>query len=144
MIGFLKRQAVVPFEAAFGFYSVYAGVTSALGFGAANSFIKHELGSPLSLAFSVAYILAGSCLYFGIGLNKRNIEALGLVLIMTSLAVRAIALENLLEWRTEEVIATLVTSYLSSAVFIVACGLRLRFLLARKILVVSESPPRVR
>jgi len=135
---FFKRQFVVPFEVTFGIYSVYGGLMGIVGFGQVNTFVRQEFGDTLTTICNALYVVAGLAIFFGIGLNKRNIEASGLVLLIASLVVRAIALEKLIDWWTPQMPA-LIGNYVYSAIFIVACILRVRFLFLIRTLVVSES-----
>lgn len=120
---FFERQTASPFETMLAIYFAYAAVATMLNFGIVASPLTNLLGAKIAVLTNVAYLLAGLAMYFGIGLRKGNVEAFGLILVMTSLSVRAVATAWLLGTNP-----MIINSYVSTAVFLLACMVRLRMI----------------
>ena len=88
----VRRQIIIfPFEVAIALWCAYSGVTGLLGIGLAADALYLALGS-VATVFNAGYVLAGISMYFGVALTRRNIEAFGLILVISSLLTRTIAL----------------------------------------------------
>lgn len=122
-VKFFKLQSVIPFETAFAAFCVYSGLAGVLDFGIISNIFREVLGDRLALCFNLLYVLAGLLLFFGIGFNKRNTEALGLIVISGSLLVRSIVTARFVGVRGD-----IVGSYVFAAMFITASAVRLSWL----------------
>jgi hypothetical protein len=138
VVNFFKRQAVVPFETCFAFYSIYAGVAGILDFGVTNVAFRNFLGLKFSLLFNLAYALAGTALFVGIGTNRRNLETFGIILILTSLAVRILISTHYLGFNS-----AVLGSYVFAAAFSFSCVVRLVLLLRGYSIALVESPDEI-
>lgn len=91
-VPWLRRQFVLfPFNIAIALWCAYSGVTGILTAGPVADTFYQVLGK-FSVPFNVGLTLAGLAMYFGLALTRRNIEAFGLILIISSLAIRSTAL----------------------------------------------------
>lgn len=124
---FFRRQCVFPFDTVFGFFCVYSGLVAFFGWGIVNDVFLKVLGSTVANLFNFAYVIAGLCLYFGIGLDKVNFYALGLILISMSLIIRSIAVFYFLGLDP-----TIFNNYVFSLAFLVACGVRIWNIMASR------------
>lgn len=91
IINFFLCQKLFPFDTMVGFFFVYIGIFGLIYIllgKAVTSIIA--LGYKTTIAINAGYLVAGLAMFFGIGLNKYNIQAFGLVTVATSLAIRAI------------------------------------------------------
>jgi hypothetical protein len=120
---FFFTQAIVPFETVFAFYCMYGGVSGILKLGIASTNFIEGIGEKLALAFNIWYLVAGVCLYFGVGLRKRSIEVFGLVSIITSLFVRMFVISVISGFDS-----TIVGVYVINTAFIIACFVRMKTL----------------
>jgi len=119
---------------AFAAISVYAGIAGLIDFGPGAASLRAQVGS-LTQLFNLVYLLAGCALFFGVGMNKRNLEASGLVLLLTSLLIRMIAL---IGWAHADKVA-IINSLVSFIIFTVAIIARLWFVLSGCTMVVAKS-----
>ena len=127
---FFLRQAIVPFETTLAFFFMYAAVASMVGFGTVASPLSRALGTTMATLFNVVYLVAGLGMFVGIGTRRGDLEAFGLILVITSLAVRTVATGWLIVINPQ-----IVYSYVSSGVFIFACVIRMTTILkAQKML----------
>jgi hypothetical protein len=134
ILNFFRRQGIVPFETMFAFYSLYAGLAGVLHFGITNDVFKEVIGTSLALIFNIGYIVAGLSVYFGIGTRKANIEAFGLITLITSVLIRAIAMGYIIGMNP-----FIINSYVFSATFISACIVRLYHVLHRGALLAIQD-----
>ena len=121
---FFLRQAAVPFETTLAFFFMYAAVASMVGFGVVASPLSRTLGLVIAMIFNIAYLIAGLGMFVGIGTRRGDLEAFGLILIITSLAVRMVATGWLVGINPQ-----IINGYVSSGVFIFACVMRMRLIL---------------
>lgn len=128
--GFFRRQSIVPFETVFGFLCMYQGIMTLLGWGATSGLLRQTLGQRWSIMFAISYVLSGCGMFFGIGSNRKDIESIGLITVSTSLVIVAIVLAVSLPFTP-----MLFNSYVTSAVFISACVIRLIGLLKGKVII---------
>jgi hypothetical protein len=126
---FFRKQSPTPFQACFAFFCIYSGIAGLLTFGVASDVLREVLGFVLSVIFNVVYIVAGVSLYFGLGLNNRNLEAFGLILIFTSLFVRSLTIFYLVGFDP-----AIFSTYVYSIAFMIACVVRFSNLLKGKYL----------
>jgi hypothetical protein len=136
---FLVNQSINPFEAMFGFYCIYSGITGLLDFGVANDIFRIAIGPTLALMFSIFYILAGLGVFVGIGIKKGNLEASGLIALITSVVIRLISIA----W-VAGFIPIVVNTYAFSIVFIVACIVRLGYIFRGQVIVVLDGDLKIK
>lgn len=117
---FLKQQSIVPFETTLAFFFIYAAIASLAGFGVTATPLSKVLGYWITMVFNVVYLFAGLGMYFGIGLRWGNIEAFGLILLITSIVVRLIAATWILG-----INPMVINGYILNAAFIFSCLIRL-------------------
>ena len=127
---FFDRQSVVPFETLFGFYCMYGGIVGTLSYGNNNDLFRRTLGDRFSFILNVAYFLAGSGMFFGIGLNRKDVESVGLITVASSLLIRTIVMSAKLGLSPSMINANILTM-----AFIVACLVRCIKLLRGNILI---------
>jgi hypothetical protein len=153
---FFRRQIAEPFEAAFGLVCIWNGIAAMLGWGMPADVFRATLGNELANTFSIIYFFAGLGLYFGIGLNRINIEAVGLIMVSMSLLIRCMVLlsvdtnppvlilsgdASVKELETFLGINTaLLSTYVTSIFFIVYSGVRLWSLTKYQIVLQPKSP----
>lgn len=119
-----RRQKLDPFETMFGFFCIFAGITTLLNFGIITNplntaFITY-LGYKTHLFLSVIYLLSGLSIFFGIGFRKGNIEAFGLITLITVIIARTIVLGFLLG-----INPIIINTYVSNIAFVFASIIRL-------------------
>lgn len=119
---FFRQLAVLPFESALALVSVWSGLSSLFGLTTAGQAFNAALPPWMVIAFNLLYVLSGLAIALGIGWGYRNLEACGLILLLTSLLVRGIAIV-VTSWDTNA--SGVVAAQFSSAVFIGATLLRL-------------------
>lgn len=135
---FFRRQLVVPFETSFAVFCVYTGVTGAIPYGLVSRVFEQALGRKLSLAFCAVHVAAGVALYFGIGLNRRNTEAFGLILIIGSLLIRTLAV-----FAQTGINPSIAGIYTYSLLFTISATIRL-YSLITGITIVETRPIRIK
>lgn len=88
----VRRQIIIfPFEVAMALWCAYSGITGALHVGPAADAFHRALG-PWATLFNIWFVIAGLSMYLGVALTRRNIEAFGLILVISSLVIRITAL----------------------------------------------------
>jgi len=119
----VQRLNTLPFESAFGFLALYAGVAGLLDIGTIDP-INELLGSFLVAAFQTAFAAAGLLILVGIARSFGTVEALGVGLLAVNLVVRGIAVLAVagLSLATGGVVVLY-------AGLVVACGVRLSSIL---------------
>lgn len=124
MIVFIKKfftqQRAAPFETMIGFACIYGGIASLLDFGIINSIFRYVLGFKITILFNSLYIIAGIGMFFGIGLNKHNMEAFGLITVATSITIRTIATGYIVGFNP-----LIINTYVLNAAIVLACTVRL-------------------
>jgi hypothetical protein len=125
MLGNLR---IVPFETVIAFYSAYSGVAGILEFGVANSIFSDSLGSGLVLIFNLIYIIAGMAMISGVALGRKDIESAGLILVITSILVRIIAIAV-----SMGISPAIINFHVLSVAMIVAAVTRLNFIFKFKL-----------
>lgn len=91
-VTWLRRQVILfPFNIAVALWCVYSGVMGIFAVGPVADTFYRVLGN-FSVPFNVGFAIAGLSMYFGVALTRRNLEAFGLILIISSLAIRSTAL----------------------------------------------------
>lgn len=118
---FFRRITVLPFESAIALASVWGGVASLFGLTTAGQAFGTALPPNMATAFNLLYIISGLSILFGLGWGYRNLEACGLVLLLTSLTVRSIALAV-----TFGAAPSIATMLVQSVMFIAATVFRLQ------------------
>lgn len=118
---FFRRLTVLPFEGAIALASVWGGVASLFGLTTAGQAFGTALPPNMTIAFNLLYILSGLAILFGLGWGYRNLEACGLILLLTSLTVRSIALAV-----TFGITPSIATALVQAVIFIAATAFRLR------------------
>lgn len=127
---FFKRQSIVPFETMFGFFCMYGGVAGIFAWGITNDIFKRTVGDRWSFILNIAYLLAGSGMYLGIGLNRKDVESIGLITVASSLLIRSFVMAVKVGMNP-----MLFNSYILTAAFIFACLTRCYKLLTGSILI---------
>lgn len=115
-----NNQKLVPFETMFGFYCAYSGLAGLLNFGIVNNTFNSVAGFRTATIFNIIYLLAGLGMYIGTGFKKVNIEAFGLITVITSILIRTITTSWLLG-----VNPIIINSYIFNMSIIFACFIRL-------------------
>lgn len=87
---FLRRLAVLPFEAAIAIASIWGGMSSLFGLTTGGQAFGASLPPGMVTLFNLLYILSGLAIMLGLGWGYRNLEACGLILLITSLLVRSL------------------------------------------------------
>lgn len=118
---FFHRLTVLPFEAAIALASVWGGLASLFGLTISGQAFGTALPPNMATAFNLLYIISGLAILFGLGWGYRNLEACGLILLLTSLTVRSIALAV-----TFGLAPSIATMLVQAAIFAVATIIRLR------------------
>lgn len=119
---FFFNQRNQPFDTMLGFFCAYAGI-----FGLINIYIGKAvasvsaLGYKTTIIFNICLTISGIGMFFGIGLNKYNIEAFGLITVATSLLIRSILIAWLVGINTPTVINTIVLN----CIFTLSCVIKL-------------------
>jgi hypothetical protein len=127
---FLRRQSVVPFETALAAICVYSGIAGFLQFGLVNNIFSKMLGVVLANVFNSAYIASGAAMFMGVGLNRRNLEAFGVIMLAMSLVVRSVVVHHNVGFSPD-----VLNNYAFAAAFIVACAVRLWSLAKKQTLI---------
>lgn len=127
---FFKRQSVVPFQVGLSVICVYSGIAGFLRFGLVNGIFTEVLGQTLANTFNTAYLTSGLAIFFGIGLNRRNIEAFGVIILAMSLIVRSIVIHHHAGFSPD-----VVNNYAFASAFVTSCAVRLWSLIKRQTLV---------
>ena len=116
----IRRQVILfPFEVVVALWCAYSGAIGVLGIGPAADVFYRALGS-ISVPFNVGYAVAGISMYLGVSFTRRNVEAFGLILVISSLAIRTIALM----WAVGSD-STLINQYVLNGLFFLAATARL-------------------
>lgn len=89
---FILRVIVVPFEIAIALTAVWAGAAGLLTLSPSAAAFNATLPQWLVTMFNLIYVIAGLAMLTGVGWNYKNAEASGLILLITSLLIRAVAL----------------------------------------------------
>lgn len=133
---FLMRQSVAPFETAIAAVAVGTGILNFFGASIAAILFNSVLPAALITGFNIGYLLSGFAIWFGLGWSYRNLEAFGLILLLTALVVRAIAL-----WATVGVSPITVTVFIQAVAYSIACTVRLYVLMkGRTVLMITPDP----
>lgn len=127
---FLKRQSVHSFEVTFAVFCIYSGLAGIMGIGLSSGPLTSILGGWLATVIEVAFAISGAMMFFGIGFGRRDLEAGGLVMVITSLLLR-----NLTLLMTFGLTWVFVSSYFHGTAFAIACFFRLRKLAKVRMLV---------
>jgi hypothetical protein len=126
---FCSKTATAPFETATGLLAVWTGVTSFLGYGIGNLAFDASLQSDaLVQIFNLIYILSGAAILAGLGWSYRNVEASGIILLLTSLVIRIVAVSSRIGFN-----AITTTVIIQGVFFGIACFVRLMFLLRNRV-----------
>lgn len=145
---FFLRQRVVPFETGIAVYCLYSSITALVGFGLTNNMFRSSVPGPISTFFNAAFVVAGLCMFLGIGLGRRDIEGLGLMAVVTSLVIRSVAVTYF--FGLDEIVVNgfvirgmpiVVNTNVTNIIFIVACLIRLESIFAWRILVEMQGRP---
>lgn len=88
----LRRLMFVSFEVALAITAIWTGGTAFLGLTIAASAFNAALPSAMVTVFNALYFASGVVMIFGIAFGYRSVEAVGLMLFITSLVVRVVAL----------------------------------------------------
>lgn len=131
---FFIRQATSPFETMIAFFFMYAAIVGLLSFGVTATPLSKVLGPILSKALYAIYFVAGSTVYFGVGLGRGNMEGLGLILLITCLTIVIVAMGWLLGFHT-----TTINGYVLNSAFIFSCMIRLCSLLKAQKVIDEQS-----
>lgn len=131
----IERLATVPFESLIAALVVVSAVAGLFGIGDVQ-ILDRELPTWLYVAISATYGLAGATMLVGIGTARGNVEAAGLVLLLSGVFVRFVGV-GLAVGFTDERVILLLTLY----VLTLAAGIaRLRTILHQETLV-RIGPP---
>lgn len=117
---FFMQQRAAPFETMLGFFCIYGGIAGLLDFGVASNAFKYILGYKITMLFNALYAIAGSGMFFGIGLNKHNIEAFGLITVATSIIIRTVAIGYIIGPNP-----LIINTYVLNVTFVLSCMARL-------------------
>lgn len=135
---FYRQLAVLPFETAIGLVSVWGGLASLFGLTTAGQSFSAALPPLMVSAFNLLYILSGLAIMLGIGWGYRNLEACGLILLLMSLLIRAIALLVAVG-----LTGAVLSAQISSVIFTAATVLRLLVLFRNGTIVQINGRARV-
>lgn len=134
---FQHRHNIIPFEGGFALFAIYSSLVGLIQFGIVPSAVSRELGSIFNTLTQAAFLLAGLGLYFGIGLNRRDIEIFGLIFTIGCLLSRVVAISWVVGFS-----ATTLNNYIYNAIFLIVCLIRLDTLFKRHIIIrLNETPP---
>lgn len=133
-MNFFRRQSVVPFQVGLSVICVYSGIAGFLRFGMVNGIFNQVLGPLFANIFHATYLVSGVAIFFGIGLNRRNIEAFGVIILTMTLVVRSIVIHSHAGFSPD-----VVNNYAFAACFIASCGVRLWSLVTRQTLVETKE-----
>lgn len=125
---------MIPFETGFAALCVYNGVSGILSYGAVPKIFEQMLGYKFSLVFNIAYVISGLLMYLGIGLNRRNVEAFGVIIIMMSLSIR-----SLVVFFDVGFYELVVNSYVFATTFLISAAVRVYSLFAGITIIESQS-----
>lgn len=103
------------------FFCIYAGTVAIINFGVTVTPLAAALGPKIAILFNGLFIVSGLAIYFGMGLRKANLEAFGLVLLATSLAVRTVVSTWYFGMNPMAI-----NGYVLNGAFAVSCVVRLR------------------
>lgn len=135
---FFKRISVVPFEAMFGFYSVYIGLAGLMSHGMTGDVFRSTIGYRWSICYNIAFVMAGSGMFFGIGFNRKDAESVGLIVVATSLVIRTIVM-----MAKVDTTPTIFNAYVLTIAFIIACLTRcIKLMLGRVLVETTEHSAR--
>lgn len=142
LILFLKdcyaRQRVAPFETMIGFLVIFVGIITVLDFGIIhtpiNEIFVNFVGYKLYLLLNMFYILSGLCIFIGLGIRKGNIEAFGLVLLVSVLITKIFITTLLIG-----VSPVIINAIISNIAFSLAGIIRLQTILRNNKLLLQHS-----
>jgi PAS domain S-box-containing protein len=123
---FFSRLALTPFEAVIGFYCLYSGLAGILNFGLPNDIFRQTIGTFTAFIFHIIYLLAGAAAFFGIGLDRRNVEAAGWISVISSILARQLVIAI-----TVGLNPMVFNGYIYATAIIIACLVRLHRLLVQ-------------
>lgn len=119
---FFAHQRNAPFETMLGFFLIYAGVFGTIYTISGKAIASvSTLGYKTTLILNISYLIAGLGVFFGIGFNKYNIEAFGLLTVATSLAIRAFIAVWIVGIRNPLIINIVILN----GIFVLSCIVRL-------------------
>lgn len=142
---FFNRVYVIPFQCMFAIWSIYSGITGLLHFGVVSTSLT-AIFSPLATTiFNAVYILAGLAMLLGPGLAKRNLEAMGLMLVSTVIGIRALAVvwfagHSVIPDAKSTEIEVIINTISVTLVFLAACFLRIHSLWKLSSIVMVKEP----
>src|SRR5687768_3914871 len=116
MIKFIKRQSIVPFDTTFAFFCIYSGMISVFRIGIVPNIFRDTLGERISSMFDIGYALAGLLMFIGIGLGRRDVQAAGLITVITSITIRCVLIGWLIGFNS-----LVFNTYVFNIAFIIAC-----------------------
>lgn len=127
---FLLRVYIVPFQSGLMMLIVYGAIINLLDFGVAENrsalgrALFQALGPIVARVVAVATLLAGSHTLIGLGLPRRDMEASGLVAVISIILIQSIVLTSAIGFG-----AAIINVWISNAIFSAACCTRLHSIL---------------
>lgn len=88
----IHRLNVIPFEAAMAWISFFAGFVGVTHLTTSTDSLNVFLPSWFVLALNISYMLSGVGILIGLGTARRDAEGAGIVLLLGSVVVRALAI----------------------------------------------------
>lgn len=131
-----KRLSVQPFEAALALLTILSGILLLVRVGPPRtpSPVTALLPEPLVFAFRMFYFASGVGMFAGLGWGYRNLEAFGLILLLTSLGGFTLTMLVVIGFKP-----LILGSVIGAVVFGIAAVMRLMALLRGRFLLEIES-----
>lgn len=133
---FQLRLNIIPFEAAFSLFAIYSGLVSLIEYGVVANIVREVTGRLWTTIFDVVFIFSGLAIYFGIGLSRRDFEAVGLIMMVASIIVRVMLIMNSIGF-----IPITINNYVFNIIFLITCCIRLNSVLRRHIIIRLDDSP---
>ncbi len=133
--GLIRSVALAPFELAYGFIAVWAGVSGIFDWTTIARVFNQGLPAWLSTLVNLFYTIAGLAIIGGILHQLRQLEAFGLTVLLSSLIIRAGFL-----WYAIGITALTNGVILNALIFGTAAAVRLWVLLTSRVITIIEPP----
>lgn len=88
-----------PFKIALALFAIYSGISGLLNFGSSNEVFYYSVWYPW--AYNILFVASGLVVMTGVLMIKTNIEAAGLLLVVTSLTIRLSVILLSVGWKSE-------------------------------------------
>lgn len=131
-----SRQVLAPYEVGFAVFSVYSSIISMLNFGVVPNKFTDAMGVIFTTLSSILFLLSGIAIYAGISLSKREIEAFGIIVLMSCMLMRVVVI--LILFGIDPV--TFNTAVFNG-IFMVSSCVRLNTLLKKHVIIMLSDNP---